>query len=84
MKCQPCERDFPADMIQELEIGHVVMGQIMAAQTRMPMCPICARDAVNKGNGLPPDTPFRAPGAQRLYNRAVAHVQATNQAGKTL
>lgn len=81
MKCPECNRSFPFDLVSELTVATTVLSEPGRGATveQKPMCPICARKAVNKACDLPPDTPFSEIKARIAYNRAVAHLKATNQ-----
>lgn len=73
MKCPDCQKDFPADLLDELEVG----GD--APVRRVLVCPLCALALVNRVARLPPGTPFRGPLARALHRRAVDHLKATGQ-----
>ena len=68
MQCPQCKRDFPEDLILDMNIGK-----------RIQTCPICQRQIRNKVHDLPRAAAFTGASALTRYNAAIAHLEATGQ-----
>ena len=64
-ECASCKRKFPWELLAPFCLNGITT----------TVCPLCALQIRNKEHGLPPNTPFHGPRAQRMWQQAKEFIE---------